>query len=419
MQMNTKNLLVFFLAIASVLSLTANVSAIEIATINAIQIDGVTNNYVVTAGEPATVKVYFTTLQNASDVRVKAEIEGTKADAEARTGPFDTESGLNERKVLTIEVPNELRDELSDYVNLQVTIWNGDYKTEQSIQLRIQRPSYNADIKSITVDSKVEAGDIFPVDFVIKNVGYNDLDDLYVTAKIPALNIEKKVYMNDLVAIECDEDDSSVENYGVNIDRRCNEDDEDTVEGRLYLQIPYEVESGVYTLELEVENDDLTMSETKQIAVENDFSDGDVIVADLSKTVAVGETAVYTMHLANPTDKLKFYRIVTESSSSVSTSVDESVVGVPAGSSKSVQITAEANAQGDYTFDVNVFSGEELADTVALALKAEGNSVTSVKNPVVILTVVLAIIFIVLLIVLIVLLGKKPAKSEELGESYY
>jgi preprotein translocase subunit SecG len=63
----------------------------------------------------------------------------------------------------------------------------------------------------------------------------------------------------------------------------------------------------------------------------------------------------------------------------------------------------------------------ELVETLTFSGSAgvvadDGETETS---PVVILTVILAVIFIVLLIVLIVLIGKKPEKSGEFGESYY
>jgi preprotein translocase subunit SecG len=52
---------------------------------------------------------------------------------------------------------------------------------------------------------------------------------------------------------------------------------------------------------------------------------------------------------------------------------------------------------------------------VNLTKTAESGS----ASPVIAWIIVLAIIFIVLLVVLIVLMGKKPQKSEEFGESYY
>ena len=47
-----------------------------------------------------------------------------------------------------------------------------------------------------TVDT-VNAGDLFPVDVVLQNVGYNNLSDMYVIASIPALGISKTAFFGD------------------------------------------------------------------------------------------------------------------------------------------------------------------------------------------------------------------------------
>jgi hypothetical protein len=138
-------------------------------------------------------------------------------------------------------------------------------------------------------------------------------------------------------------------------------------------------------------------------------------VSSTSKTVAVGENAEYTLLLVNPSNDLVVYKVVADSSGEVSSSVDSAVVAVPAGSSKTVTVSAAAKLEGDYNFDVTVFTNDKVVDTVTLNLKAQGKAV----NPIVVLTVVLAIIFLVLLVVLIVLIGRKPQKTEEFGESYY
>ena len=121
--------------------------------------------------------------------------------------------------------------------------------------------------------------------------------------------------------------------------------------------------------------------------------------------------------IVNPTDTLKVYRIMTDDSCgpNCNVGVSNSVVAVPAGTSKTVIVTANAAEEGEYTFNVNVLSGEHLEGVVTYTLSAEGKTVNSIA----ILTVILAIIFLVLLVVLIVLLGKKPQKTEEFGESYY
>ena len=183
------------------------------------------------------------------------------------------------------------------------------------------------------------------------------------------------------------------------------------------MKIPYDAVSGIYTLEVEAENNDLAVIERKQIVVENDFSAGNAIVASMTQNIAVGQDAEYEVLVVNPTNKLKVYRIVPESSNQLSASTSQAVVAVPAGSSKAVMIKARADAEGIHNFNVNVFSGEELVSTVVLSANVSGTSFTA---PVVVLTIVLAIVFLVLLVVLIILLGKKPEKEqEEFGESYY
>ena len=404
MEMNTKNLMVSFVAIAMALFLVATVSASDLASDITVKVDGIVatgDDVGVVAGETVSIKVYFTADEDDTDVTVEAEIEGEKVDVDAMTKPFDVEAGKKYRKVLTLKVPYELRDELSDDITLNIEIDGKEYKTKlDEIILRVQRASYNAEIKSISMPQTVDAGETFPVDIVVKNIGYNDLDDLYVIASIPELKIEKTSYFGDLVSDEWEYDD---------------DDETDTWSGRLYLKVPYDVLYGMYTLEVEVTNDDTTSSKIGDIVIENDFYEN-VIVTSTGKTVAVGENAEYELLIVNPTDKLKVYRIVTESSGSLSSDSEKAVVAVQAGSSKTVTITANANSEGEYSFNVNVFCGEELVDTVTLNLKTGEGAITS---PIVVLTIVLAIIFLVLLVVLIVLITKKPEKSEEFGESYY
>jgi len=404
MEMNTKNLMVSFVAIAMALFLVATVSASNLASDITVKVDGIVatgNDVSIVAGETVSIKVYFTADEDDTDVTVEAEIEGEKADVNAMTKPFDVEAGKKYSKVLTLKVPYELKDQLSDDVTLNIEIDGKEHKTKlDEIILRVQRASYNVEIKSIGIPQTVDAGETFPVDIVVKNIGYNDLDDLYVIVSIPKLGIEKTSYFGDLVSDEWEYDD---------------EDETDTWSGRLYLKVPYDVLHGIYTLEVEVTNDDTTSNEIRDIIIENDFYEN-VIVTSTGKTVAVGENAEYELLIVNPTDKLKVYRIVTESSGSLSSNSGEAVVAVQAGSSKTVTITANANSEGEYSFNVNVFSGEKLVDTVTLNLKTEEGAITS---PIVVLTIVLAIIFLVLLIVLIVLITKKPEKSEEFGESYY
>ena len=144
---------------------------------------------------------------------------------------------------------------------------------------------------------------------------------------------------------------------------------------------------------MKVVNDDVAAIFTRQVSIQNNLPDS-VITSSTSKTVAVGQNAEYALLLVNPTNDLVVYKVTTDSNGDVSSSVDSAVVAVPAGSSKTVTVSASAKSEGDYNFNVKVFSNDgNLIETVPLSLKAEGKAV----NPIVVLTVVLAIIFLVLL----------------------
>ena len=417
--MDAKKILVSFLAVFTLVLAIANVQALAVSgdmtSDMTVEVDGTvvgSDTISVTAGETIPVKVWFTSLVYDTDVRFEVRLEGEKVETSAMTPSFDVEEGNKYRKSISILVPYELKDALSDTLDLSIQIDGKDHKSEltNDITLRVQRPSYNPDVKSITVDKSIKAGDSFPVDIVLKNIGYDNLDDVYVTASISALDVNQRSYFGDLVALECDDNaeysdplNSDFDDlpYGEGtLDRKCNEDDEDTVAGRLFLKLPYDAKEGVYALEVTITNDDVTTKQTVQVVVENQF-----------------ETTVFksgnSIWIVNPTDSVVGYRVVPESPASVS----ESVVFVPAGGSKEVQVTSNAN--GDYDFSVNVFTMKgDLVDTMNFKGSANGTQ-TSETSPIVILTVVLAIVFIVLLVVLIVLIGKKPEKSGEFGESYY
>ena len=405
-KMNTKNPLVSFCTLAIVLFITSTVSACNIAQINSVEVNGVdvsNGNIAVNAGDTISVKVVFTALEDASNVKLRVEMLGNKLDAGQESAFFDVENGSKYVKYLSLTVPYTLEDQLSDDMRLEIKLWNGDYKTEwnnhSEFVLRVQRPSYKADIMSISTSQKVEAGDLFPVEVVLKNTGYDRLNDMYVTVKIPALNIERGSYFGDIASE--------------------NSDNDDYVRGKFYLRIPYDAVEGIYTIEAKAENSDLTTSATQKIVVSNDLPK-DVVVKNLKATAKVDQDATYTLFLVNPTNKLKVFKITTDNDCKicdVSSSVDKSLVAVPAGLSKEVTITASASEEGEHSFNVNVYSGDKLESTTRFSLVTEGTS--RANNTIAVLTIILAVIFLVLLVVLIVLIGKKPKKTEDLGESYY
>lgn len=403
---NTKKLLVSFVMLFSVLFLAVAVNAAAIGTISNVEVDGlnVNSNPAIVVGDAIDVRVDFNSLVNASDVTVEVKIEGNKKDVEAQTRNFDVETGKEYSRTLKLDVPFDLKDELSGTVDLTVEVSGDGFKTTSVYTLSVQRESFNANILSVSVPQNIKAGENFPVDIVIKNIGYNNLDDLFVTAKISVLGIERTAFFGDLVALECDKSLTSVENYGVDVARKCNEDNSDTLTGRIFLQAPYDAKSGSYALSVSTENEDTMSSKTTQIVIGNDFSSGTFLVSGSQLLVV------------NPTNEVVVYRLVPASTNGVSVSLSENLIAVPAGSSKAVTVNAVSSAAETQIYSVNVFSADgKLVEVVNFSTTTQGKSISS---PVVVLTVILAIIFVILLVVLIVLIGKKPEK-EEFGESYY
>jgi preprotein translocase subunit YajC len=411
-KMNAKNLSVFFFALASVLLFVSSIAFVsangELATIESIKVGDIFasgDEVSVVAGETVTVKVIFEAIETTSDVKMKVEFEGEKVDVEERTSSFNVEAGKKYSKTLSLRVPYELQDEVSSDLTVYVRIWNGDFRTEDSsITLRVQRPSYNVAIMSISSPQSVGAGELFPVDVVIKNNGYNEIDDMYATVKIASLGVERTSYFGDIINVEDD-------------------DNEDNEIRRFFLQIPQSAQPGLYAIEVEAYNSDIRISKTKQISITNEFTKN-TFVTSLQKSVGVGEDADFNIVVVNPTNKLKVFRIVTESSSNIATSANNQLIAVPAGTSKTVTITATPQTKGDFDFGVSVFSGEELVDSLTLSVLASGKAGRSSggstnSGSVVALTIILVIIFLVLVGVLVALMRKKPEQAEELGESYY
>lgn len=400
----TNKLMVSFLAVISMaLLMTSLVSAFvpdEIAAINTIKINDVVEEGIgdisVIAGETASITVSFQALEDASDVRMRVEIEGTRVDSKREIFVGDIEEGKRYVRTLVVDVPYELRDEKSGYALLNLKIWNGDYRTyRDNIVLRIQRPSYNVEVMSLNAKSSIRAGETLSVEVVLKNTGYNDLRDLYVTAFLPSLGIGTESYLGKLEPLD-------------------GGDEENVEGGRLFLDIPYDVPQGKYALEVRAVSRDLVFETVGYVTIENDFENS-IIVDQSKKSGLTNERVSYDLIIVNPTSSLKVYRIALDSSDSLSLESSDSIVSIPAGSSKTVRVTGLAKNPGEYEFKVDLLSGEKIVDSTDLRLKVD----KGVSEPIVVLTILLAITFVVLLVVLVVLLTKKPKKEEEFGESYY
>ncbi len=387
----------------------ANVSAF--GSITSVEVNGVEglsgDELAVFAGQTVPVRVVFESTENADDVRVKAWVSGAR-DYSVSSERFDVLEGKTYSRLLTVQMPFDIDPDepLTLFVSLESR--NDGEGDRAEIELAAQRESYIVEILDVTMDTQVKAGSTLTADVVLKNRGRQFAEDTFVRATIPSLGVEAKAYFSDLSA----EDQS-------------DPDKEDASERRLFLKVPANAPAGVYTVEFQAYNADSVTTVTKKVAVVGASEDSVVVSPVHSRSVDAGEKAMYSITLVNSGDRVRVYELVVDASSGVSVEVEEPVVAIPAGSSRTVKVEASSNRAGKYDFAVNVHSDSELVKTESFVLNvgtrdaADGYD-NGGANATLILTIVLAVIFVVLLVVLIVLLTRKTEKkSEEFGESYY
>ena len=409
--MTSKKLWVFILAlVAFAVFAIANVSAMygSIKSLEVKDVDALETSILVTVspGESVPVRIEFLATGNAEDVRVKAWISGGSEFA-AVTERFDVIANKTYNKVLSVTVPRTLDEEdLDEEIELIVLVENQNIgeADKETVKLNLQRESYVVEVLDADMTNEVSAGEVLPIDVVIKNRGRHFAEDTFVIARISALQIEDRAYFGDLSPRD-----------------QSNPDKEDSVERRLFLRIPSNAQPGIYNVEIESFNDDSTASVIKKVAIKGVETITTVVAPVHSKSFKAGETAEYNLVLVNAGNRVRVYELVIETPNGLDLDVSEPVVAVPAGTSKLVTFKAKAEKLGTYNFVVNVHSGAELVSKESFTAKVEENGgITAAgPSPTVLLTVVLAIVFVVLLIVLIVLLTRKPEKTEETGEGYY
>lgn len=403
--MKAKTFLACFVALFAIAAILVLPSVSAFVTIGDVQIDGVAydgGTATVAAGDVISLRVPFTADETRDRVWVEADLTGEPGFGDM-TEEFRVEEGGTYRKYLEFRLPFDLDDDLSQDRNLRISVESseGD-RVIYDIALRVQRESNLIEVLSVAGNTEVAAGETAFWDIVLRNRGTRKLDNTLVDVSIPALGISSRVHYGDLYPID---------------HQNGTESEEDSAERRLFLRIPSTAKTGVYDVEITAFNSDSTTTVLKRLVIVPGLGTNVVSSSD-SKTVAVGEMADYTMTIVNAGNTIQIYELIVDADSGLNVDLDETVIVVPAGSSKTVQFTAEAEEEGNYDFSVNVHSNGEIVQSKTFRATVEGSSIAS-GNAAVVLTIILAIIFIVLLVVLIVLLTRKPENKEEFGESYY
>lgn len=408
--MASKNLTVFLVAVLAIAAL-----AIQFASagqITAIEVDGTTvdssTRIAVFAGQSIPVRITYNASENAQNVRVKAWISGDRG-LTVSTDRFDVIAGNVYSRAFSLRVPSNVDPDEQMTLNVKVESQEGTL-AETSARLTVQRESYVVEVLSVAMETRAKAGDVVTADVVLKNRGRHFAEDTFVVARIPELGVETRAYFEDLAPVD----------QGGNV-----VDKQDSVERRLFLRIPSTASAGLYTVEFEAFNADTATKIERRLLISGVEEDTQVIPSVTSKTFEVGRTGVYTLTLVNRGNTLRVYELALEQQpADLSVDLSDSVVVVPAGSSRTVRVETTSQKAGTYNFAISVRSDGKLLQTRTMTANVASPQTQTAKgistdNTTILLTVILAIVFVVLLIVLIVLLTRKPEKSEEYGESYY
>ena len=204
-RMKSRTILVFLIAILAVTAFVAVASASLSVSNFGVSISGAdvtsADTLSADAGETIPIRVVFNAQETVADVRMKAYVEGYRSNIEVRTDRFKILNGTTYSKLLSLKLPEDVSP-AEDYT-LYIRIGTKTNFKEESYKLKIQRTEYNLEFLSVDTARSVAAGSNLNVDVVLKNKGSQRLDDTFVVAKIPELNVEKKVYFSDLTHQIC------------------------------------------------------------------------------------------------------------------------------------------------------------------------------------------------------------------------
>ncbi len=226
------------------------------------------------------------------DVKVEVEIKGYRDEISDSTSRFLIYDGRTYIKRFSLKLPSSFDlDENPEELEIVVTIsakGQSANEVRQFYPVTIQRVNYNLDLLSIEAPDTVTAGSVIAIDVVLKNTGYDRLDDTYVKVSIPGV-VERTVYFGD-IASDIDVDYDQIR---------------DTINKRIYLSIPSDAISGIYNLEVEAYNYDSDVMAKKQIVLSGieadedvEDSDDDVEVIDGDETETSNTVLILTVILA-------------------------------------------------------------------------------------------------------------------------
>jgi len=277
---------------------------------------------------------------------------------------------------------------------------------EKLYPLTITGDKHNIEIRDVVMspENEVKAGRALLASVRLKNRGEDKEEDIKVKVSIPSLGVSATGFIDEL-------------------DEEAGDDDSTTSE-ELFLSIPSDVESGEYTVKVDVEFNDGEDKVSKTSTIRVVGSEPAAMAGEVAKTVitigpesqdvAAGSTVVYPVTISNAGTSAKTYTVDAEGADFTFRVSPSNVVVLNSGESKAIFISATASEKasaGVKTFAVTVSSGDQVLKQVPLKANvlAGAAGLGRVKNALEIGLVVL----VVLLVILGLIIGFNKLKGSE------
>lgn len=382
------------------------------------------NIFGIERGTTATIRVVFETTNiftvpnegngETNLVTVRAWIDGYRERIEDETERFDLFSGRTYTKTLLLSLPSDMEEgqyTLHVMVSGTQSVPGESYK---EYTIAIQRRAYEADILSVdfALPAEVNAGESITATAVIKNRGSHKLEDVFLKAEIPELNISKTMYLGDLYPYD----------YQDNTER-------DTKTVTFSLEVPEATQSGTYTLKIIAYNSEVSKEIEKTFNVIGRTEEQqpaelvNVVAIESEKEVMQGNTVRYQLIITNMGDTTKTLQLnVLGVEAWATANLNKQIITIAPKSTGVVEVTLNVDENaliGSHVFTVQVLEESNVVATKNLIAKViEGKKVKS-EIWIWVVVAILAVIAIILLVSLIVILTKKGRGVEEKPEEIY
>ncbi|MBS3162861.1 hypothetical protein J4467_02965 [Candidatus Woesearchaeota archaeon] len=287
--------------------------------VNGIEVDG--NLAQVELGNRAQIEVYLSGSGENKDVRVSAWIGGYQyGSVEDVSELFEIEDGVSYRKVLYLEIPDDL-DVSSNEYTLHVEIQDSQDRVTKEYTLFLEQEEHKIKVEDVILSSNtIGPGEYLGIKVRLANNGENDEENIRVTASIPDLGISGRVYLDELVS--GDQEDVST----------------------IYMTVPSGARAGDYAVEIQVDygNSESYGAEYLTVLGEARFDDNVYVSISNIKDLYVNEEKTFKVQISNLAGVSKEFSL---GISGMDAEVGNSVT-IPAGSTGEIYFTLKPEEEG-------------------------------------------------------------------------